>query len=64
MSPTFWAACSEGAFSSGSNSFRRQRLWGEHVAAVDPGRRGNSMGYLSFEEKHRVGAAVRIALGL
>jgi mRNA-degrading endonuclease toxin of MazEF toxin-antitoxin module len=36
----------------------------EQTAAVDPGRLGNSEGYLSLEEMRRVDAALRIVLDL
>jgi mRNA interferase MazF len=36
----------------------------EQAAAVDPGRLGNSVGYLSLEEMRRVDAALRIVLDL
>ena len=43
---------------------RVTRVLAEQTAAVDPGRLGNSVGYLSFEEMHRVDAALRIVLHL
>jgi mRNA interferase MazF len=36
----------------------------EQTAAVDPGRLGNRVGYLSLEEMRRVDAALRIMLAL
>ncbi|ETW26774.1 hypothetical protein MGAST_11430 [Mycobacterium gastri 'Wayne'] len=36
----------------------------EQAAAVDPGRLGNSVGFLSFDEMRRVDAALRIVLDL
>jgi mRNA interferase MazF len=43
---------------------RITRVLAEQTAAVDPGRLGNSMGYLSLEEMRRVDAALRIVLDL
>jgi mRNA interferase MazF len=40
------------------------RVLAEQTAAVDPGRLGNSVGYLSLEELRRVDAALRIVLDL
>ncbi|WP_142281969.1 type II toxin-antitoxin system PemK/MazF family toxin [Mycobacterium sp. IEC1808] len=40
------------------------RVLAEQTAAVDPGRLGNSVGYLSLEESRRVDAALRIVLDL
>ncbi len=40
------------------------RVLAEQTAAVDPGRLGNSVGYLSLEEMRRVDAALRIVLDL
>jgi mRNA interferase MazF len=36
----------------------------EQTAAVDPGRLGNSVGYLIVDEMRRVDAALRIVLNL
>jgi mRNA interferase MazF len=41
---------------------RVTRVLAEQTAAVDPGRLGNSSGYLSFDEMRRVDAALRIVL--
>jgi len=41
---------------------RVTRVLAEQTAAVDPGRLGNSVGYLSLEEMRRVDAALRIVL--
>ena len=38
------------------------RVLAEQVAAIDPGRLGNSVGYLSFKDMRRVDAALRIVL--
>jgi mRNA interferase MazF len=43
---------------------RLTRVLAEQAAAVDPGRVGNSVGYLSLEEMRRVDAALRIVLDL
>jgi mRNA interferase MazF len=43
---------------------RITRVLAEQTAAVDPGRLGNSMGYLSHEDMRRVNAALRIVLDL
>jgi mRNA interferase MazF len=43
---------------------RITRLLAEQTAAVNPGRLGNSMGYLSHEDMRRVNAALRIVLDL
>lgn len=43
---------------------RVTRVLAEQTAAVDPGRLGNSVGYLSLEEMRRIDAALRIVLGL
>lgn len=40
------------------------RVLTEQAAAVDPGRLGNSVGFLSFDEMRRVDAALRIVLDL
>jgi mRNA interferase MazF len=40
------------------------RVLAEQTAAVDPGRLGNSVGYLTLDELRRVDAALRIVLGL
>jgi len=40
------------------------RVLAEQAAAIDPGRLGNSVGYLSFEDMRRVDAALRIVLDL
>jgi mRNA-degrading endonuclease toxin of MazEF toxin-antitoxin module len=40
------------------------RVLAEQTTAVDPGRLGNSVGYLSLEEMRRVDAALRIVLDL
>jgi mRNA interferase MazF len=41
---------------------RLTRVLAEQTAAVDPGRLGKSVGYLSIEEMRRVDAALRIVL--
>jgi mRNA interferase MazF len=43
---------------------RVTRVLAEQTAAVDPGRLGNSVGYLSLDEMRRVDAALRIVLNL
>ncbi|MEE3850153.1 type II toxin-antitoxin system PemK/MazF family toxin [Gordonia sp. LSe1-13] len=43
---------------------RTTRVLAEQVAAVDPGRLGDSMGYLTYEELRRVDAALRVVLEL
>ncbi|HKI39122.1 MAG: type II toxin-antitoxin system PemK/MazF family toxin [Mycobacterium sp.] len=43
---------------------RTTRVLAEQTAAVDPGRLGKSVGYLSLEELRRVDAALRIVLDL
>jgi mRNA interferase MazF len=43
---------------------RITRVLAEQTAAVNPGRLGNSMGYLSHEDMRRVNAALRIVLDL
>jgi mRNA interferase MazF len=43
---------------------RVTRVLAEQTTAVDPGRLGNSVGYLSLEEMRRVDAALRIVLDL
>lgn len=40
------------------------RVLAEQAAAVDPGRLGMSIGFLSFDEMRRVDAALRIVLDL
>lgn len=40
------------------------RVLAEQAAAVDPGRLGKSVGFLSLDEMRRVGAALRIVLDL
>ena len=40
------------------------RVLAEQAAAVDPGRLGKSVGFLSFDEMRRVDAAMRIVLDL
>ncbi len=40
------------------------RVLAELAAAVDPGRLGRSIGFLSFDEMRRVDAALRIVLDL
>lgn len=40
------------------------RVLAEQTAAVDPGRLGKSVGFLSFEEMRRVDAALRIVFDL
>ena len=40
------------------------RVLAEQAAAVDPGRLGTSVGFLSFDEMRRVDAALRIVLDL
>ena len=39
------------------------RVLAEQTAAVDPGRLGKSVGFLSFDEMRRVNAALRVVLG-
>src|SRR6201987_1721985 len=43
---------------------RVTRVLAEQTAAVDPGRLGNTVGYLGLEEMRRVDASLRIRLGL
>jgi mRNA interferase MazF len=43
---------------------RITRVLAEQTAAVNPGRLGNSMGYLSHEDMRRVNAALRIVMDL
>ena len=43
---------------------RTTRVLAEQTAAVDPGRLGNSVGYLSHEELRRLDAALRVVLDL
>lgn len=43
---------------------RVTRVLAEQTAAVDPGRLGDSVGYLSLDEMGRVDAALRIVLEL
>lgn len=43
---------------------RITRVLAEQTAAVNPGRLGNSMGYLSHEDMRRVNAALRIFMDL
>jgi mRNA interferase MazF len=43
---------------------RPTRVLAEQAAAVDPGRLGDSVGYLSFQEMRYVDAALRIVLDL
>ena len=43
---------------------RVTRVLAEQAAAVDPGRLGDSVGYLSFDEMRRVDAALRIVMDL
>ena len=43
---------------------RTTRVLAEQTAAVDPGRLGNSVGYLSREELRQLDAALRIVLDL
>jgi mRNA interferase MazF len=43
---------------------RVTRVLAEQAAAVDPGRLGNSVGYLSLGDMRRVDAALRIVLDL
>ncbi|MEY8016330.1 type II toxin-antitoxin system PemK/MazF family toxin [Mycobacterium servetii] len=42
----------------------KTRVLAEQTAAVDPGRLGKSVGFLSFDEMRRVDAALRIVLDL
>jgi mRNA interferase MazF len=42
----------------------KTRVLAEQTAAVDPGRLGNSVGFLSFDEMRRIDAALRIVLDL
>lgn len=58
--------------SAGAASFRPEievdgrttRVLAEQTAAVDPGRLGDSVGYLSSDELRRVEAALRIVMDL
>ena len=43
---------------------KNTRVLAEQTAAVDPGRLGKSVGFLSFGEMRRVDAALRIGLNL
>ena len=43
---------------------RLTRVLAEQTAAVDPGRLGKSLGYLTFEEMRRLDAALRVVLDL
>ena len=43
---------------------RATRVLVEQTAAVDPGRLGKSVGYLSLDEMRRLDAALRIVLNL
>ena len=43
---------------------RVTRVLAEQATAVDPSRLGASVGYLSFDEMHRVDAALRIVMDL
>lgn len=40
------------------------RVLAERTAAIDPGRLGKSVGFLSFDEMRRVDAALRVVLDL
>ena len=40
------------------------RVLAEQAAAIDPGRLGTSVGFLSFDEMRRIDAALRIVLDL
>ncbi|MGV0606765.1 type II toxin-antitoxin system PemK/MazF family toxin [Mycolicibacterium sp. XJ1904] len=40
------------------------RVLAEQTAAVDPGRLGKSVGFLSFDEMRRINAALRVVLDL
>jgi mRNA interferase MazF len=40
------------------------RVLAEQTAAVDPGRLGKSVGYLSFDDMRRIDAALRVVLDL
>jgi mRNA interferase MazF len=42
----------------------KTRVLAEQTAAVDPGRLGKSVGFLSFDELRRVDAALRVVLDL
>ncbi|MGA9375533.1 MAG: type II toxin-antitoxin system PemK/MazF family toxin [Mycobacterium sp.] len=42
----------------------KTRVLAEQAAAVDPGRLGKSVGFLSFDELRRVDAALRVVLDL
>ncbi|MBW0016853.1 MAG: type II toxin-antitoxin system PemK/MazF family toxin [Mycobacterium sp.] len=42
----------------------KTRVLAEQAAAIDPGRLGKSIGFLSFNEMRRVDAALRIVLDL
>jgi mRNA interferase MazF len=43
---------------------RTTRVLAEQTTAIDPGRLGHSVGYLSLEELRQLDAALRIVLGL
>ncbi|ASX03451.1 MULTISPECIES: type II toxin-antitoxin system PemK/MazF family toxin [Mycobacterium] len=43
---------------------RVTRVLAEQTAAVDPGRLGNSVGYLSLNEMRRIDAALRMVMDL
>lgn len=43
---------------------RATRVLAEQTAAIDPGRLGESVGHLSFDELRRVEAALRLVLNL
>ena len=45
-------------------SGRTTRVLAEQTAAVDPGRLGDSLGHLTFDELRRVEAALRLLLDL
>ena len=65
-------ACSADIHIARAASFRPEveidgrvtRVLAEQTAAVDPGRLGNCVGYLSVDEMRRVDAALRIMLNL
>ncbi|MGB3351428.1 MAG: type II toxin-antitoxin system PemK/MazF family toxin [Mycobacterium sp.] len=42
----------------------KTRVLAEQTAAIDPGRLGSSVGFLSFDELRRVDAALRVVLEL
>jgi mRNA interferase MazF len=49
---------------SARNQWNEHPVLAEQTAAVDPGRLGKSVGFLSFDEMWRVDAALRVVLDL